>query len=97
MTDPIAIFRTVLGESSLPMAATQGRSHLVVYVNPAFCRLVGRSDEALLGHPLPEVLGEIGGVDASALLDRVFSTGGGHTRDGRDAPARAPADAEPAP
>ncbi len=33
-TDPVAIFRTVLGESSLPMAATQGRSHLVVCAVP---------------------------------------------------------------
>ncbi len=69
-------FRAILGESSLPMAATAGDSHLVQYANAAFCRLVGRGDEAVLGYPLPAFLGETGLADTVALLDRVYRAGG---------------------
>lgn len=71
-----AFFRAVLGESSLPMAATTGESHLVQYANAAFCRLVGRGNEEVLDHPLPVVLGETELGDTIALLNRVYNAGG---------------------
>ena len=71
-----ASFHSILGESSLPMAATAGDSHLVQYANAAFCRLVGRGDERVLGYPLPAILSETGLADTVGLLDRVYRAGG---------------------
>jgi len=74
-----AVFRAILGDSSLPMAATEGETHVVRYANAAFCRLVGHGDEAVLGHPLDGILEVAGLGDTVALLDRVFSAGGAAT------------------
>jgi signal transduction histidine kinase len=71
-----SVFRAILGDSSLPMAATEGETHLVRYANAAFCRLVGHGDEAVRGHPLHGILEVAGLGDTVALLDRVFSAGG---------------------
>jgi len=70
-----SVFRAILGDSSLPMAATEGERHLVRYANAAFCRLVGHGDEAVLGHPLHGILEVAGLGDTVALLDHVFSAG----------------------
>lgn len=74
--DPVAVFRAVLGESSLPMAATEDASHVVRYANPAFCRFVRREDEDVVGHPLPAVLGDTEVHETVALMDRVYAAGG---------------------
>ena len=74
--DPVAVFRAVLGESSLPMAATEGATHVVRYANPAFCRLAGQDDEEVVGRPLPEVLGDTEVHETAALMDRVYAAGG---------------------
>ena len=57
----------------LPMAAVAGASHLVCYVNPAFCRLLEKPREELEGKSLGEMLPEK--HKCVALLDRVFRTG----------------------
>jgi len=72
----VALFRAVLGESSLPMAATEGDTHLVRYANAAFCRLVGRGDEEVVGRPVHAILEATGLGDTVALLDRVYRAGG---------------------
>ena len=62
-------------QSPLPMVAVEGLTHLVRYVNPAFCLLAGADGEALLGRPFAEMMRcrrENGGM---ALLDRVYRTG----------------------
>ena len=57
----------------LPMATVEGASHIVRYVNPAFCRLMDKPAEQLVGKPFAEILPE---KDVSVtLLDRVFRTG----------------------
>jgi PAS domain S-box-containing protein len=57
----------------LPMATVEGASHIVRYVNPAFCRLMDKPAEQLVGKPFAEMLPE---KDVCVtLLDRVFRTG----------------------
>jgi len=63
----------VIERAPLPMAAVEGASHIVRYVNPAFCRLIDRPAEQLIGKPFCEMLPEKDQCVAS--LDRVFRTG----------------------
>ena len=54
----------------LPIATVEGATHIVRYANPAFCRLMGKTADNLVGHALSEILPE---NDAClTLLDRVF-------------------------
>ncbi len=54
----------------LPIATVEGATHIVRYANPAFCRLMGKTADSLVGHALSEILPE---NDAClTLLDRVF-------------------------
>ena len=57
----------------LPMATVEGASHIVRYVNPAFCRLMDKPTEQLVGKPFREMLPEKD--ECVTLLDRVFRTG----------------------
>jgi two-component system NtrC family sensor kinase len=56
----------------LPVALTEGRSHSVRYVNPAFCTLVGKASAELIGRDLTEILPD--GNECLVLLDRVYRT-----------------------
>ncbi len=56
----------------LPVALTEGRSHSVRYVNPAFCTLVGKASGELIGRDLTEILPD--GNECLVLLDRVYRT-----------------------
>ena len=55
------------------MAAVEGDGHIVRYVNPAFCRLIGKKCEEMAGihfaHAVPEA------EACLPVLDRVYSTG----------------------
>jgi two-component sensor histidine kinase len=55
------------------MATVEGATHIVRYVNPAFCRLIDKTKDELLGKPFGEILPEQD--DCLALLDRVYRTG----------------------
>jgi two-component system NtrC family sensor kinase len=57
----------------LPMATVEGDNHIVCYVNPAFCRLLDRSQDQLVGKSFYEMLPEKG--ECVTLIDRVFRTG----------------------
>jgi PAS domain S-box-containing protein len=57
----------------MPMAMVEGASHVLRYANPAFCRLVDRSSEELVGKPFRELLPEKD--ESVTVLDRVFRTG----------------------
>ena len=61
--------------SPQPMVAVEGTTHAVIYVNPAFNRLVGRESKALVGRSFAEAVPEGAGNGCLALLDRVFRTG----------------------
>jgi signal transduction histidine kinase len=54
----------------LPMATVEGATHIVRYVNPAFCALMDKPLEELVGKPLYELLPEKD--ECVTLLDRVF-------------------------
>ena len=55
------------------MATVEGASHIVRYVNPAFCRLMDKPTEQLVGKPFCEMLPEKD--ECVTLLDRVYRTG----------------------
>jgi signal transduction histidine kinase len=55
------------------MATVEGASHIVRYVNPAFCRLMDKPKEQLVGRSFPELLPAKD--ECVTLLDRVFRTG----------------------
>ncbi|HZM04123.1 MAG TPA: PAS domain-containing sensor histidine kinase [Candidatus Saccharimonadales bacterium] len=57
----------------VPMAMVEGASHLVRYGNPAFCRLLDKSQDQLLGKSFGEILPQQD--QCVALLDRVFRSG----------------------
>ena len=57
----------------LAMAVVEGPSHIVRSVNPAFCRLVDKPREQLVGRSFCEILPEKD--RCVTLLDRVFRTG----------------------
>jgi PAS domain S-box-containing protein len=59
------------------MAALAGAGHVIRYVNPAFCRLVGSSSEALLGTPFADTVRA--GDECLVLVERVYRTGAAET------------------
>ena len=63
----------------LPMATVAGATHLVRYVNPAFCSMMGKPAKQLVGKPLSKLLPGKGAC--VKLLNHVFRTRkpGSHT------------------
>jgi two-component sensor histidine kinase len=57
----------------LPIARMEGATHVVRYVNSAFCRLTDKAMDQLVGHPFSGIWPEKG--EFVALLDRVYRTG----------------------
>ncbi len=57
----------------LPMATVEGATHIVRYVNPAFCQMMNKPLEQLVGRQLYELLPEKD--ECVRLLDRVFLNG----------------------
>jgi PAS domain S-box-containing protein len=72
--------------SPWPMATAEGASHVIRYVNPAFCRLFGKAKAELVGKPFGEIL--LGNDECVVLLDRVLRTGKpeSHTQEERTSP-----------
>jgi two-component sensor histidine kinase len=58
--------------SPLPMATVEGATHMVRYVNPAFCRLTGKTSDELVGTPFCAMLPDTD--ECTALLDRIYRT-----------------------
>ena len=54
------------------MAIVEGESHIVCYLNRAFCRLIDRTKDELLGKPFREIMPDK--AECLALLDRVYRT-----------------------
>jgi two-component sensor histidine kinase len=59
--------------SPLPMVTVEGAAHIVRYVNPAFCRLAGKTSDELVGTPFCAALPETD--DCLLLLDRIYRSG----------------------
>ena len=62
----------LMERAPVPMAELEGEEHIVRYVNPAFCHLVGKEREALTGRPFREIAQE--GDQCVTVLDRVYRT-----------------------
>jgi len=65
--------RGIIELSPLPIAAVEGKEHIVRHTNPSFCRLVGKKGEELIGYPFAKAVPKAGGC--ISLLDRVSLTG----------------------
>ena len=59
--------------SPFPMVAVDGTTHIVRYVNPAFCRLTHKAGDQLVGTSFCALLPEAD--ECLALLDRIYRTG----------------------
>jgi len=69
------ICRSALELSPQPMLAVEGRTHVVRFANPAFCRLAGTDASQLIGRPFSVAVREGTANQCAAMLDRVFATG----------------------
>ena len=58
--------------SPLAMAITEGSAHTLMSVNAAFCELLGKTAEDMLGHPVMEAISGANGGSILALLDRIY-------------------------
>ena len=72
-TDPAGLCLSIAEHAPLPMAAVEGASHVVLYVNRAFCRLMEQPAEHLVGKPFAELMPEQG--ECLNVLGRVHRTG----------------------
>ncbi len=73
----LEVCHSLMDRSPVPMAELEGAGHIVRYVNPAFCRMIGKSKEALVGNAFAETAHE--GDRCLAVLDRVYRTGEAET------------------
>jgi two-component sensor histidine kinase len=64
---------SIIEHAPFPMAAVEGTSHILRYVNPAFCRLLDKPSEQLVGLPFCKVMPETD--ECVTWLDRVVRTG----------------------
>jgi len=60
----------VIERAPLPMVGLEGTEHTVCFVNPAFCRLLQKRRDEILGKPFVEIIRN--GDDCGPLLDRVY-------------------------
>jgi PAS domain S-box-containing protein len=71
--DMPSLCRPIVEASPMPMAATEGAGHVVRYLNPAFCRLTGKTGEELIGNPFSHAVPA--GDECLPVLDRLYQTG----------------------
>ncbi len=71
--DLASLCLAITDRAPLPIATVEGASHIVRYVNPAFCRLLDKPTEQLVGKEFCELLSET--EACLTLIDRVFRTG----------------------
>ena len=75
--------QTIAESSPMPMAAVENCNLLLCYVNSAYCRLVGKTSEQLIGGTFTSASNRgIGGEEAQALLEKVLETGKAETHTG---------------
>src|SRR6185312_720388 len=63
----------IIERAPLLIIEVQGNTHIVFHVNSAFCTLVGKKREELIGKPFAEIVQ--GGDGCVPILDRVYQTG----------------------
>jgi PAS domain S-box-containing protein len=79
-----ALCRSVAESSPMPMAAVEGANHIVRYVNSAFCLLIGKTREDLIGNAFSSAAPT--GKEYLSLLDRVYQTGKAEIHTGEEDP-----------
>ena len=67
----------VIERSPLPMVEVDGPDHVVRFVNPAFCALLGKRRDELLGQKFESII--CNGQKCVELLNGVYETGEGKT------------------
>jgi hypothetical protein len=67
----------VIERSPLPMVEVEGSEHVVRFVNPAFCALLGKRRDELVGQHFEKVM--CNGRKCIEVLDSVYTTGEGKT------------------
>lgn len=78
----LGLRRAVTEISPVPIAGVEGAAHRVTYVNPAFCLLVKKTKEELIGQEFASI--EPIGQQCALLLDQVYRTGSAETRTVRE-------------
>jgi two-component system NtrC family sensor kinase len=81
-TEMLELCQAVTEISPMPIIGVEDAAHRISYVNPAFCRLVGRGEDELLGMEFGEL--PIAGPQCALILDRVYRTGEAETLTSRD-------------
>jgi PAS domain S-box-containing protein len=77
-------FHALLMQAPNPFTILRGPEYRIELVNPALCRIWGRTPEQVTGRPLFDALPELRG--SQELLDRVMTTG--IADEGREVPVR---------
>ena len=76
-TNPASELRSraapIIERAPLPIVEVRGDTHIVSYVNSAFCVLVGKTRGELVGKSFAEIVQ--GGDECVPILDRVYQTG----------------------
>jgi signal transduction histidine kinase len=72
--------RALAESSPMATASVDGLSHIIRYINPAFCLLINKSREELIGKKFSDVVPA--GFECLALLERVYRTGQAETHIG---------------
>ncbi|MDQ2777606.1 MAG: ATP-binding protein [Acidobacteriota bacterium] len=80
--------RTLAEASPMATASLEGGSHIIRYVNPAFCLLVNKFPEELIGKAFHDIVPA--GVECLALLERVHRSGLAETHTGQENSASHP-------
>lgn len=86
--DVASLAAPVIECAPLAMVEVEGPDHVVCFVNPAFCRLLNKRREDLLGKPFSAIVRQ--GDRCVPLLDRVYRTGAFETHVEADHTADAP-------
>jgi len=63
----------VIAHAPIPMVEVAGPEHIVFFVNNAFCSLLKKTREELLGQQFSQIVNN--GTQCSTILDRVYETG----------------------
>jgi signal transduction histidine kinase len=79
-----ALCQSIADSSPMPMAAVEGADHIVRYVNSAFCLLLGKTREELVGIAFSSAAPT--GKEYLSLLDRVYQTGKAEIHTGEENP-----------
>jgi PAS domain S-box-containing protein len=71
--DRPGLWHSTIEHAPMPMVEVESARHIVRWVNLAFCRIVDKEGEEIVGKPFSEIVPE--GDECLALLDRVYQTG----------------------